>query len=294
MEKKEIIAEFEYKGYKSEVWINHKDRDRYYGNIYTPKDWSKPYFVADWLEACYAGDNLEEARQRFESKAEMLIEREQERKLQEEWESVTDYRSVGSIFCIYPKMFERRINAGEFDKSLLIAVKGGVYEVPLYYVTKAWDILLKGSLHNAYMIGCEEEEGATEEDIREFMVENQATRTRCEAYQDNAKIKELWKKYFDIDIDALEVDFRKFDMHLEPNVTEKEYYWYFCDVPNGIHEWILGWINYREKENSEGAVSYDAVSSLMEYAADVLQYRDECLEYESTNNIDTWQLKITQ
>lgn len=295
MGKEKIIAEFEYKKYKSEVWINHKDRDRYYGNIYTPADYTKPYAIADWGIMKYAGDSLEEAHKRFECQVEMLIEQEQERKRQEEWESVTDYISVGQVFAIKPRAFEQRVKEGKFDKNLLIAVKGGVYAVPIYYITKAWDVLLKGSLPNAYMIGCEEEEDATEEDIKEFMEECQATRTRAEAYRDNELMKDVWKRHFGIDIDVLDVDFRVFDMHLEPNVSEDEYRDYFGDVPNGIYEWILGHINYSE-EDSEARVSYDFAAALMEYTADVLRYRNECSEspFDIMKKISIWQLKTIQ
>ena len=280
MGKEKIIAEFEYKEYKSEVWINHKDRDRYYGNVYTPADYTKPYAIADWGVMKYAGDSLEKARKQFEWQVEMLIEQEQERKRQEEWESVTDYISVGQVCAIHPRKFEQRVKEGKFDKNLLTAVKGGVYAVPIYYITKAWDVLLKGSLPNAYMIGCEEDDDYTEEDVREFNEENGVTRTRAEASQDNDRMKEIWKEYFGIDVDALDVDFRVFDMHLEPNVSEDEYRYYFGDVPNGIYEWILGHINYSE-EDSEAKVSYDFAAALMEYTADVLQYRDECADCES-------------
>ena len=280
MGKEKIIAEFEYKGYKSEVWINHKDRDRYYGNVYTPTDYTKPYAIADWGVMKYAGDSLEEARKQFEWQVEMLIEQEQERKRQEEWEQVTDYISVSQVCAIHPRKFEQRVKEGKFDKTLLTAVKGGVYAIPIYYITKAWDVLLKGSLPNAYMIGCEEDDDYTEEDVREFNEENGVTRTRAEASQDNDRMKEIWKEYFGIDIDALDVDFRVFDIHLEPNVSEDEYRYYFGDVPNGIYEWILGHINYSE-EDSRARVSYDFAAALMEYTADVLQYRDECADCES-------------
>ena len=295
MANEKVIAEFEYKGYKSEVWINHKDRNRYYGYIYTPDNPTQPYAIPDWGVMPYAGDNLEEARRRFEWQVEMLIEQEQERKRQEEWESVTDYISVSQVCAIHPRKFEQRIKEGKFDKNLLTAVKGGVYAVPIYYITKAWDVLLKGSLPNAYMIGCEEDDDYTEEDIREFIEENGVTRMRAEACRDNDRMTEIWKGCFGIDIDALEVDFSVFDMHLEPNVSGDERGYYFEDVPNGIYEWILGYINYSE-DSTEAKVSYDFAAALMEYAADVLQYRDECPEssFDTMRRLATWQLEVTR
>ena len=288
MEDEKII--FEYRGYKSEAYVNHKAHNRIHGNIYSPGKWDKP--LNGWS---YAANDVEDARKSFEKCVEELIEAEAESVRQQEWEQVTDHISVGQVFAIKPRAFEQRVKEGKFDKNLLIAVKGGVYAVPIYYITKAWDVLLKGSLPNAYMIGCEEEEDATEEDIKEFMEECQATRTRAEAYRDNELMKDVWKRHFGIDIDVLDVDFRVFDMHLSPNVSYDEYRDYFCDVPNGIHEWILDPINYCENDYPDG-VRYHVAASLMEYTADVLQYRDECSEspFDIMKKISIWQLKITQ
>ena len=75
-----------------------------------------------------------------------------------EWKSTTDFERVRCVFNILPDEFRKRVENNTFDKSLLTSVKGGDYEVPLYYVTKAWDILLRGSLFPIdFMIGPEEE-----------------------------------------------------------------------------------------------------------------------------------------
>lgn len=288
MENEKFI--FEYKGYKSEVHVNPKDHYRLHGNIYLPENWEKPY-----RGSSYAANNIEDARKSFEKIVEELIEAREESIRQKEWERVTDHVSVGQVFAIKPRKFEQRIKDGKFDKNLLIAVKGGVYAVPIYYMTKAWDVLLKGSLPNAYMIGCEEDEDATEEDVKEFMEECNASRTRAEAYRDNELMKDVWKRHFGIDIDTLEVDFCVFDMHLEPNVSCKEYRAYFEDVPDGIYEWILDAINYCENDYPDG-VRYHVAASLMEFTADVLRYRDECAEspFDIMKNISIWQLKTIQ
>ena len=171
---------------------------------------------------------------------------------------------------ILPDEFKQRVTENIFDVTLLDTVKGGDYEVPIYYVTKAWDIILKGELFPIdFMIGPEEDEDCTEADIQEFIEEENITRTRCEACRDNNKMKKMWKELFNIDIDTLDIDFLKFDMHLPPNVTYNEYDYYFQDVPNGIDEWILCGINH---PNSE-CITHDEVSALMEFTAEVLLRR---------------------
>ena len=188
-----------------------------------------------------------------------------------EWKSTTDFESVRCVFNILPDEFRKRVENNTFDKSLLTSVKGGDYEVPLYYVTKAWDVLLKGSLFPIdFMIGPEEDEDCTENDIKEFLAEKNATRTRCKACNDNDNMKAVWKEFFDIDIDSLEVDFLKYNMHIPPNVSYEEYFEYFKDIPDGIEEWILFGINYPESEE----IAYDYVSALMEFTAQVLMWRN--------------------
>lgn len=119
------------------------------------------------------------------------------------------------------------------------------------------------------MIEPEEEEDCTEADIQEFLAEEKATRTRCEACQANNKMKNMWKELFNIDIDNLDIDFLQFNKHLPPNVTYEEYRDYFVYVPEGIDEWILCGINHPDSD----IVTHDEVSSLMEFTAEVLLRR---------------------
>lgn len=148
-------------------------------------------------------------------------------------------------------------------------VEGGDYAVPLYYVTKAWDNLLKGSLGSlSFMIGPEEDDDFSEEILKVYLQEEYASRSRGEATLQNDKMKELWKAHFEIDIDALEIDFTKYDMHLPPNVTQDEYYWYFEDLPDGVNEWIMRPINHP----SETWAPHDATSCLMEFTANIIKY----------------------
>lgn len=150
-------------------------------------------------------------------------------------------------------MLEKRIREGLFDNTLLQGLEGGDYVVPIYYVTKAWDNLLKGSLGTiSFMIGPEEDDDFSEEELQLFLKEERATRSRGEAIIQNDQMKEVWKKYFQIDIDSLEVDFTKFDMHLPPNV----------------YEWLLPVVN----RPSEDWALHDATSCLMELTANIIRY----------------------
>lgn len=213
-------------------------------------------------------DNEEEARQRFAVSVDSMIAKQEYQKRDELWKSLVDYKSIAAVFNILPDVFEDIIKAGRFDESLLDKVEGGDYVVPLFYVTKAWDNLLKGSLGSlSFMIGPEEDDDFSEEVLKEFLQEENASRSRGEAVIDNNKMKELWKNHFGIDIDALEIDFTKFDMHLPPKVTRDEYYWYFEDVPDGVNEWIMCPINHP----SEDWAYHDAVSCLMEFVANVIK-----------------------
>lgn len=258
------IPILEYKGYRAILTLNPRD-NRLWGKICTPENPSIP--MDSWG---FAGNNIEEAENTFHYQVEKIISHKLFKQKCLEWKSNTDLESVRFVMNILPDEFQRRVAEYKFDHSLLTSVKGGDYEVPLYYVTKAWDVILKGELFPIdFMIGPEEDEDCTEEDIKEFLVEENASRSRCEACADNEKMKVLWKEYFNIDIDTLEVDFLKYNMHLPPNVTDDEYDYYFRDVPDGIDEWILCGINH---PNSE-CITHDEVSALMEFTAEVLLRR---------------------
>ena len=261
----------EYKGFKGLLEYNASDNGRIYGTICHPEEPGTP--LDNWG---FAQDNIEDATQLFKSQVEKIISYRAYKKDLTEWKRVTDYESVRCVVDIVPDKFRQRVKDGIFDKSLLHGVKGGCYAPPLYYVTKAWDIILKGTLEPVdFMIGPEEEDDCTEESIAEFLRENNATRSRCDACKDNDRMKDLWKELFDIDIDTLEIDFHLFDMHLPPNVSTKEYEDYFSDVPNGVNEWILGSVNYPENES----IFHDSVASLMEFTAQVLLWREDKLLY---------------
>lgn len=261
----------EYKGFKGLLEYNTSDNSRIYGSICPPEEPGTP--LENWG---FAQDNIEDATQLFNSQVEKIISYRGYKKDLTEWKRVTDYESVRCVVDILPDKFRQRVKDGIFDKSLLHGVKGGCYAPPLYYVTKAWDIILKGTLEPVdFMIGPEEEDDCTEESIAEFLRENYATRSRCDACKDNDRMKDLWRELFDIDIDTLEIDFHLFDMHLPPNVSTKEYEDYFSDVPNGVNEWILGSVNYPENE----IIFHDSVASLMEFTAQVLLWREDKLIY---------------
>lgn len=261
---KENIPPLEYKGYKALLTLNSDD-NRIWGKICTPENPLTP--IDNWG---FAGDDIEEARELFHSQVDNIISNKLFNERCQEWKSNTDYESVRCVMNILPDEFEQRIKDNKFDNSLLMLVKGGDYEVPLYYATKAWDIILKGELFPIdFMIGPEEDINCTEEDIKEFLEENNCTRSRCEACKDNDKMKKLWKEYLNIDIDSLEIDFLQYNMHLPPNINRDEYQDYFMDVPDGIDEWIMGGINYPDSEY----VSHDGLSALMEFTAEVLLRR---------------------
>lgn len=258
------VPQLEYKGYKALLTLNPKD-NRLWGEICTPENPLTP--LDSWG---FAADNIEEAQERFRIQVEKIISNELFFRRCREWQAVTDYESIRCVFNILPDEFSDRVINKQFDESLLNRVKGSDYEVPLYYVTKAWDVLLKGSLFPLdFMIGPEEDEDCTEEDIKEFLAEENASRSRCNACRDNEIMKKLWKEMFNIDIDSLEIDLSQYDMHLPPKVSYKVYEEYFTDVPDGINEWILARVNSPELEG----ISHDYVSALMEFTAQVLLWR---------------------
>lgn len=222
-------------------------------------------------------DTEEEARKWFAIHINHMIERIEYRNKISEWKATHDYKSVAAVFNILPEVFRKRIESDEFDKSLLDGVTGSDYVVPLYYVTKAYDVLLKGTLGNqAFMIGPEEDDDCTEEEIQEFLKEEGATRSRGEAIKDNDIMKQIWKDKFDIDIDALDVYFRQFDMHIPPNVTDRQFYDYFGDAEDGVNEWVIGGINYADKD----FITHECVSALMEYTAEILKYERPVGDYK--------------
>lgn len=260
----EQLPILEYKGYRAILTLNSKG-NRLWGKICAPENPSTP--MDGWS---FSGDDIKEAELFFRYQVNKIISHKEFKEKCDEWKSKTDYESIRCVMNILPEEFKLRVSENKFDKTLLDVVKGGYYEVPLYYVTKAWDIILKGELFPIdFMIGPEEEEDCTEADILEFLAEERATRTRCKACRDNNKMKKMWKELFYIDIDNLDIDFLQFNMHIPPNVTYEEYKDYFIDALEGIDEWILRGINHPDSD----IVTHDEVSSLMEFTAEVLLRR---------------------
>ncbi|MBO7440025.1 MAG: hypothetical protein J6U21_10155 [Bacteroidales bacterium] len=250
----------EYKGYTAVCEPNPNDRGRLYGRVYPPDNQFVP--LEHWL---FTGGTSDEVYQNFKTVVEKVLEHKSFNDTQEDWVHSVDYHSIRAVFNILPDEFERRIDNGYFDKSLLNGVKGGDYVVPLFYVPKAWDVLLKNSLGLvAFKIGPEEdaEEADYENELSIFMEEHSATRTRRHAIEQNDKIKEIWKNKIGIDIDEINVDFKKFNMHIPPHVSEDEFYHYFTEVPDGVDEWIMYGIN-----KPEARCTFHAVSCLMEFTA---------------------------
>lgn len=118
------------------------------------------------------------------------------------------------------------------------------------------------------MIGPEEDDDYSEESLKEFMEEEGATRSRGQAIIDNDRMKDIWKEHFGIDVDKIEVDFTQYNKHIPPRISDSAYYDYFLDVPDGVVEWI----NYRINHPT-GGVTFDSVSSLMEFAALIILVR---------------------
>lgn len=229
------MIRLEYKDYTCISQENKKFPDRLYCTIYKPgsTDEHFDFFLAD---------NLSEAKEMFEWYVRKDIEREEYSKRDARWKKETDCLSIAAVYNILPDVFEQRVLENRFDTSLLDGVKGWDYVVPLYYVTKAWDVLLHdldGPV--AFMIhpNGDDYDNYTPEEIKEILEEEQVKRTRQEAIEQNNKMKVLWLKHFNIDIDALEVDFRSFDMHLSANASHREICDYFLVVPEGLVEWAL-------------------------------------------------------
>ncbi len=256
---------FDYKGYYTICKPNPNDRGRLYGDIYSPDNQAKPL-----SNYGFASDTKEEAQIRFESIVRTIIHRKEFAEKQELWLKTEDHLSIGYVLDIMPKEFLERIKSKQLDKSLIDEVKYGDYKVPLYYVTKAWDVLLKRMLGiYADKIGPEEDYDGDytkvyeyPNDLKEYIKEWEITRTRDEAIAQNDEMKVIWKKEFGIDIDELIIDFTQFNMHIPPQVSKDRYEGYFFDPNGGVDDWILDGINY-----PSGECTFDKVSALMEFVA---------------------------
>lgn len=263
---KKSLPILEYRGFVGKIRINSKDNGRIYGVVAKSETPSK--CIPHWG---YAGDDIDEAFENFKITVDKIISREKYREEQRIWKSQTDYKSIALVYNILPKEFKNHVNAGKLDESLLKSVKGGYYEVPLYYVTKAWDYILKGSWCGMSFFIDYNEENPTEEDKREFFLENNPDRLRKQATEDNNMMKMIWKYLLNIDIDELEIDFSQFNAHMTPRVSEDEEYDHFYSVPDGLTEWIWNPIIYPD----EKYIVFESVSCLMEFAADLQRKRTE-------------------
>ena len=257
----------DYSGYFAVMEVSEYDF-RFNGLIY---DMESPDAALDGY--AFYTDDTDDAQQLFECLVNGIISLKKWKQKNAQWEeSDVDRESVGCVFDIMPERFKERVASGLFDRRLLTEVPGGDYCVPLYYVTIAWDVLLKGSLGDyAYKIGPEEDEYVDDYEtaLKEFMADG-ATRTRQEACRDNDEMKSIWKDVFGLDLYKVEVDFTQYDMHIPPNVSEECYYEYFLEVPNGLSEWIFDGINY-----PDGKCSFDSVSALMEFTALIVKERQD-------------------
>lgn len=259
------LPTYTHQGYISRLWYNDKDRNRIYGSISRAES---PDIVA--VDTCFAGDTLEEVKERFISCVNRHIWIENYKAKQADWKSRTNFESIAVVYNILPKEFRRLIEEHKFDESFIGIVKGGAYEVPLYYVTKAWDFILNGSLCGYdFMIG--PWHNADIEEWKDFISGETPNRFRCQAIANNNEIKSIWLKYFGINVDELDIDFSIYDKHLEPNVSFDDERYFFQDVPGGVEEYILGPVNRPPSEY----IYFDTVSDLMEYCAYLNKYRPE-------------------
>lgn len=239
-------ATFKYKGYKITSKISKYDF-RYYGDIYPENCEGKPK-----ARGGIASDNLTEFEHHFQNRVEGLVRQDKWKIKDNEWRnSGIDIDSIIAVFDMQPETFRKRLETKKYDESLNEIVPGGHYEVPLPYVTKAWDYILKGDL-DRYSFWVEYDPDDDDEPV---------IRTLDVAIKNNDEIKSLWKEFYGIDVDNLEVDFSHFDKHLPPNMDEDDSYEYFTGVPDGVIEWILDGIL-----NPYGRCHFDYVSCLMELA----------------------------
>lgn len=259
----------DYNGYFVILKISENDF-RYNGTFYDNENPEEE--IEGW--GVYA-DDAEEAQPIIKSCINSIISHKNYKIRNHQWiESDVDRESVGCVFDIMPEHFRQRISSGDFDKRLINSVPGGDYEVPLYYVTKAWDVLLNGELgHLAFMIGPEEDYyDDDDEDGPDEFITDETKRTRMEACRDNDEMKSIWKEMLGIDIDKFDIDFSQFNKNMPPNVSEEVFETYFFDSVDGIFEWILGGVNY-----PNGQCTFDSVSALMEFTALVVNERKEGL-----------------
>lgn len=121
-----------YRGYIGILKYGKKDH-RIYGSVVKEVE---PQKIS---KCCFAGDNLSEAEKNFQDWVSTTISIHEYELRNDHWKQTVDSESISAVYNILPEVFLERINKGDFDENLLDATVGGEYEVPLYYVTKAWD-----------------------------------------------------------------------------------------------------------------------------------------------------------
>lgn len=251
-------VKLEYKGYTTIISSERKQHE-----LYAICEPGSNIPLDSWG---FAADNIEEANLRFHLQVEAIIAHKTFKNRNDEWLANTDYESISDVLNIHPKKFRQRVLEGKFDESLLESVQGGDYAVPLYYVTKAWEEILKGKLDFLDFMVCSEEDGDKIIDDEELLVEEHATRRRSEAIVQNDEMKLLWKELFNIDLDNIEIDFTQFNMHMPPHISESDADYYFRNAIDGVSEWIPIRVNYEEADS----ITFDAVSCLMEFVAYII------------------------
>jgi len=236
----ENTAEFciEEQGFKAVVKWNPKV-NRYYGTIYSTDAEDDPEH--QW--GGFASDTLDEVRPHFEQSLKRLSWLKQERRNNEAWYKLGfDSESISCFVYILPQKLRELIKAEKFDRSVLDKVSILGVDVPAYYATKAWDILMHDRDWldiDGFMIGYDDDPDDEPEEDEEVR-----TRSFEEILHDNDEIIEILKNEFNIDIRSEQIDFSRFNMHLPPNVTEEEMDFYFEDVPYGVSESIFPNIPY--------------------------------------------------
>lgn len=234
MKKKPVS--FEYKGYKCEASFDKKSL-QYAGTLTDDS--------GNLLKHCFMGDYESDFITMGRKEIDSILSRRASDLLFREWKKTPLSTLVSSVFNLQPERFQELAESGKFDLHFLVP---GFYEVPLAYVTKAYDVLLKG-----YMM----------ENLDWFETEyGDGGRSVEDAIKLNDEIKQIWKDQAGIDIDALEVDFSQFNAHIAPQVSKEEEDRYFYDIPDGICEWIISGIF-----NPQECCAHDATSCLMEYMA---------------------------
>lgn len=255
-EGKQPNLHFEAYGFTSDAKLDPETMG-YFGDIYSMDPAEDP--KKEWGE--YAGDNPEKAEHNFRVCASHAAYTKEYRRRNQEWrKSGVDTEGILDFFSIRPDNLRRRIQSGEFDKKLIKNVDGMDLDVPIYYVTKAWELLFNHTeFLDDYGILIRYGEDDEEDDSDK---EEKDVRTFGEAVAQNNEVKQILKEELGIDIDHMGITFHQFDKHLTPNVSASEMEDYFDSIPFGVCDWLLDGVNY-----PWDTCYYDFVSGLVEFVA---------------------------